>query len=59
MRDHLIDSRYVKRNDHLLWFDMPNKPKYFEEKVKGGTSRYNEAELTMVKDLLIDLDSCD
>ena len=55
-RDHGVESRYVKRNDHLLWFDMPNKPHYFENKVKGGTSRYNESELTMVKKLLIDLD---
>ena len=52
VRDHLIESRYVQRNDHLLWFDMPNEPKYFEEKVKGGTSRFNQAELTMIKKLL-------
>ena len=55
-RDHGVESRYVKRNDHLLWFDMPNKPNYFENKVKGGTSRYNESELTMVKKILLDLD---
>ena len=35
---------------------MPNEPKYFEEKVKGGTSRFNQAELTMIKNLLMDLD---
>ena len=57
VRDHLIESRYVQRNDHLLWFDMPNEPKYFEEKVKGGTSRFNQAELTMIKKLLMDLDT--
>ena len=57
VRDHLIDSRYVQRNDHLLWFDMPNKPEYFEEKVKGGTSRFNQAELTMTKNLLMDLEA--
>ncbi|WP_342512025.1 AAA domain-containing protein [Sporosarcina sp. FSL K6-1522] len=55
-RDHLLTSRYIKRNDHLLWFDMPNKPAYFEEKVKGGTSRFNQAELTMINKLLVDLD---
>ena len=47
----------MQRNDHLLWFDMPNEPNYFEEKVKGGTSRFNQAELTMVENLLMDLDS--
>lgn len=56
VRDHMINSHYIRRKDHLLWFDMPNKPAYFEEKVKGGTSRFNEAELTMVKNLLIDLE---
>ncbi|MEK4714678.1 AAA domain-containing protein [Sporosarcina sp. FSL K6-5500] len=56
VRDHLMESRYVHRKDHLLWFDMPNEPKYFEEKVKGGTSRFNQAELTMIKKLLMDLD---
>ena len=55
-RDHGIESRYIKRNDHLLWFDMPNEPNYFENKVTGGTSRYNQSELTMVKKLLVDLD---
>ncbi|QUW22441.1 AAA family ATPase [Sporosarcina sp. Marseille-Q4063] len=55
-RDHGIESSYVKRNDHLLWFDMPNEPIYFENKVAGGTSRYNQSELTMVKKLLVDLD---
>ena len=57
VRDHLIESRYVQRNDHLLWFDMPNESKYFEEKVKGGTSRFNQAELNMTRKILVDLDT--
>ena len=57
VRDHLIESKYVQRNDHLLWFDMPNEPKYFEEKVKGGTSRFNQAELDMTSKLLMDLNA--
>lgn len=56
MRDHLLDSTYIQRGDHLLWFDMPNEPAYFEEKVKGGTSRFNQAELSMTKKLLLDLE---
>ncbi|WP_172369078.1 DEAD/DEAH box helicase [Sporosarcina jiandibaonis] len=55
-RDHGIESHYIKRNDHLLWFDMPNEPNYFEDKVTGGTSRYNQSELNLIKKLLIDLD---
>ncbi|MCZ2258206.1 DEAD/DEAH box helicase [Sporosarcina sp. G11-34] len=57
VRDHLIESRYVQRKDHLLWFDMPNEPNYFEDKVKGGTSRFNQAELDMTKKILLDLDA--
>jgi superfamily I DNA and/or RNA helicase len=56
VRNHLIDSRYIQRNDHLLWFDMPNESKYFEEKVKGGTSRFNQAELNMTRKILMDID---
>ncbi|WP_210468826.1 ATP-binding protein [Sporosarcina sp. 6E9] len=55
-RDHGIESKYIKRSDHLLWFDMPNEPNYFENKVVGGTSRYNQSELNKVKNLLTDLD---
>lgn len=57
VRDHLIESDYVQRKDHLLWFDMPNEPKYFEEKIKGGTSRFNQAELDMTSKLLMDLNA--
>lgn len=56
IRDHLLESRFVQRKDHLLWFDMPHRPDYFEEKVKGGTSLYNEAELKVIRELLEDLD---
>ncbi len=55
-RDHLLSSATIKRNDHLLWFDMPNEPAYFEDKVKGGTSLYNEAELNRIRELLVDIE---
>ncbi|WP_438310573.1 AAA domain-containing protein [Sporosarcina sp. FA9] len=54
-RDHLLSSRFVNRKNHVLWFDMPNEQNYFEDKVKGGTSRFNQSELKMIKDLLLDL----
>ncbi|WP_391206863.1 AAA domain-containing protein [Psychrobacillus sp. L4] len=56
VRDHLLESKYVKRNDHLLWINMPNEPSYFEEKVKDGKSRFNQAELNTIREVLIDLD---
>lgn len=56
VRDHLLTSKYIKRNDHLLWFDMPNEPAFFEAQVKGGTSLFNEAELEKVRELLLDIE---
>lgn len=56
VRDHLLESRHIKRKDHLLWFDLPNAPAFYEEKAKGGTSLYNQAELNVIRDLLEDLD---
>lgn len=57
VRDHALESELIKRNDHLLWFDLPNEPEFFEEKPKGGTSRFNQAELTKIKELLIDIEA--
>ncbi|MCZ8538726.1 DEAD/DEAH box helicase [Psychrobacillus psychrodurans] len=54
-RDHLLESRYVKRKDHLLWLDMPSEKPYFEERMKDGKSRFNQAELDAIRDVLIDL----
>lgn len=54
-RDHLLESRFVKRKDHLLWLDMPNEKPYFEERMKDGKSRFNQAELDAIRDVLMDL----
>ncbi|ARF16927.1 AAA domain-containing protein [Sporosarcina ureae] len=56
VRDHLLESSKITRKDHLLWLDTPNIPSFFEDQVKGGTSRFNEAELTIIQDLLIDIE---
>ncbi|WP_432357195.1 AAA domain-containing protein [Sporosarcina sp. UB5] len=56
VRDHLLSSRLVRRDDHLLWFDMPNEPPFFEAQVKGGTSLFNEAELERIRELLVDIE---
>lgn len=55
-RDHLLDSHYVKRQDHLIWLDMPNDKPFFEEQMKDGKSRFNQAELDVIRDVLLDLD---
>ncbi|PIC57407.1 DNA helicase [Sporosarcina sp. P12(2017)] len=56
LRDHLLESRNITRKDHLLWLDTPNTPSFFENQVKGGTSRFNEAELTIIQETLQDIE---
>ncbi|MEG0258985.1 MAG: AAA domain-containing protein, partial [Lysinibacillus sp.] len=54
-RDHGLEGQFVSRDDHLLWIDMPDEKPFFEEQMKGGTSRYNEGELQTIRRILIDL----
>ncbi|WLV25118.1 AAA domain-containing protein [Aciduricibacillus chroicocephali] len=56
-RDHLLESPLIQREEHLLWIDTPNEHAYFEEKPKGGTSRFNKAELQLIRESLLDLES--
>ncbi|MDF0727106.1 AAA domain-containing protein [Cytobacillus sp. S13-E01] len=55
-RDHMLVSPLIQRNNHLLWLDMPNEPAFFEERMKGGKSLYNPAELKRIGALLKELD---
>ncbi len=52
VRDHLLESARIQRDDHLVWLDMPNEPAFFEERMKGGKSLYNPAELSEIGGLL-------
>lgn len=54
-RDHFLESASVKRNNHLMWLDLPNEPAYFEERMSGGKSLYNPAELQEISRLLVEL----
>ncbi|WP_082087877.1 AAA domain-containing protein [Domibacillus indicus] len=54
-RDHLLESPLVKRDNHLLWLDMPNEPAFFEERMKGGKSLFNPAELVEIGSVLKEL----
>lgn len=55
VRDHKLNSKFVNRSEHLLWFDIPNKPAFFEERMKEGSSLFNTAELDMIRNMLLDL----
>ncbi|HSJ37687.1 MAG TPA: AAA domain-containing protein [Planococcus sp. (in: firmicutes)] len=54
-RDHFLESPGVKRSNHLMWLDLPNEPAYFEERMSGGKSLYNPAELQEISRLLVEL----
>lgn len=54
-RDHFLESASVKRDNHLMWLDLPNEPAYFEERMSGGKSLYNPSELTEISRLLVEL----
>ncbi|MFZ3588874.1 DEAD/DEAH box helicase [Bacillus sp. DJP31] len=54
-RDHLLESSLITRDNHLLWLDIPNEPAFFEERMKGGKSLYNPAELRRIGTMLEEL----
>ena len=54
-RDHILESPHIKRNNHLLWMDMPNEPAFFEERMKGGKSLFNPAELKKIGEMVTEL----
>ncbi|MFC5465942.1 DEAD/DEAH box helicase [Lederbergia graminis] len=55
-RDHMLVSRHIERHNHLLWLDMPNETPFYEARMKGGKSLYNQAELDRIAELLVELD---
>lgn len=55
-RDHLLESKTVSRSNHLMWLDLPNESAYFEERMSGGKSLYNPAELQEISGLLVEMD---
>lgn len=57
VRDHKLNGEWIQRNEHLLWFDLPNESPYFEERMKEGSSLFNPSELAMIRKLLLDLNS--
>lgn len=54
-RDHLLETSLFDRSNHLLWIDVPNEAPYFEERMQGGSSLFNDAELKQIRNMLIKL----
>lgn len=57
LRDHKMNGKFVKRDEHLLWVDIPNENGFFEERMKEGSSLFNESELKTIRKMLIDLNA--
>ena len=55
-RDHLLDGKLFNRNQHIVWYDMPNAKGFLEEREQHSRSFFNAAELNQTRDLLLDLD---
>ncbi len=55
-RDHKLESIHIKRDNHFIWMAMPNESAFFEERMKGGKSLYNPAELNKIADMLKEID---
>lgn len=56
-RDHKLETTWFDRSNHLLWVDVPNEQTYYEQKPKEGSSLFNEAELNIVKNTLLQLNT--
>lgn len=54
-RNHLLDGTLFKQGQHIVWYDMPNKRGYLEEREQHNRSYYNPAELKQIRELLLDL----
>ncbi|MEG0472379.1 MAG: AAA domain-containing protein [Solibacillus sp.] len=53
LRDHYLETDLVKRENHLMWLDIPNDKQHFEERMKEGSSLFNASELEQIKQQLI------
>ncbi|WP_413361796.1 DEAD/DEAH box helicase [Lysinibacillus sp. 3P01SB] len=55
LRNHQLKTSHFDTNNHLLWFDVPNEKRYFEQRMQEGSSLFNEAELAIIKKLLLEM----
>lgn len=54
-RDHKLTTSYFGRQHHFMWIDTPAQPPYFEQRMTNGTSRFNEGELHIVENMLVEM----
>jgi hypothetical protein len=54
-RDHYLNGQFIKRGQHIMWFDIPHEEEFFEEQEEGSSSRFNQSELRMISGLLQDI----
>ncbi|MER1958344.1 MAG: AAA domain-containing protein [Solibacillus sp.] len=55
VRDHYLTTSKITRKRHLMWLDIKNDKVNFEQRMKEGSSLFNEAELAQIKEQLIEM----
>lgn len=53
-KSHNIDIKYIKKENHLMWVDIPLKNSYAEER-NDGFSFYNKTEIEVIEKILTDI----
>lgn len=56
-RAHGLETSWLRKQDHVVWVDLPNQQGFLEQRAKGGSSLWNPAELEVTKKALIDLNA--
>lgn len=51
-RNHKLETHWFNQHNHLLWLDVPREKAYFEQRPKEGSSLFNESELSIIKQVL-------
>lgn len=55
LRDHKLETSLISRKNHLMWLDIKNTKENYEQRMKEGSSLYNESELKEIAKLLVEL----
>ena len=54
-KNHNIDIKYIKKENHLMWIDIPLNNNYYEK--RDNFSFYNETEIEVIDQILEDINN--
>ena len=55
-KNHNIDIKYIKKENHLMWVDIPLNDSFYEERSESF-SFYNETEIEVINQILEDINN--